>query len=122
VDQKDKGDWSVRPHARDEILPKAIAMCPALEGAQPLAAYAGLRPAGRGVNYLIRPSAACPGLVHAAAIRSTGLSASLGIAERVTDMVGQLGVPLAQERPLEPGDPPPSSGPWWRRTAEYLAA
>jgi glycerol-3-phosphate dehydrogenase len=122
VDQKDKGDWSVRPQARDEILPKAIAMCPALEGAQPLAAYAGLRPAGRGVNYLIGPSAACPGLVHAAAIRSTGLSASLGIAERVTDMVGQLGVPLAQERPLEPGDPPPSSGPWWRRTAEYLAA
>jgi glycerol-3-phosphate dehydrogenase len=97
-------------------------MWPALEGVRPIAAYAGLRPAGRGVNYLIGPSAACPGLVHAAAIRSTGLSASLGIAERVTDMVGQLGVPLAQERPLEPGDPPPSSGPWWRRTAEYLAA
>jgi glycerol-3-phosphate dehydrogenase len=122
VDQEDKSDWSVRPQARDEILPKAIAMWPALEGAQPLAAYAGLRPAGRGANYLIEPSAACPGLVNAAAIRSTGLSAALGIAERVTDMVGQLGVPLAQERPLEPGDPPPSSGPWWRRTAEYLAA
>ena len=121
VDQEDKSDWSVRPQAREEILPKAIGMCPALEGAQPIAAYAGLRPAGHGVNYVIGPSAACPGLVNAAAIRSTGLSASLGIAERVTDIVEQLGVPLAHERPLDPGDAPPSSGPWWRRTAEYLA-
>jgi glycerol-3-phosphate dehydrogenase len=122
VDEEDKDDWSVRPQARDEILPKATAMWPVLEGAQPIAAYAGLRPAGRGVNYLIGPSAACRGLVNAAAIRSTGLSASLGIAERVCEMVRQLGVPLAQERPLEPGDRPPSSGPWWRRTAEYRAA
>ena len=123
VDQEDKDDWSVRPQARDEILPKATAMWPALEGVEPIAAYAGLRPAGRGVSYLIGPSPACPGLVNAAAIRSTGLSASLGIAERVCGMVGQLGVSLAaQERPLEPGDRPPSSGPWWRRTAEYRAA
>jgi glycerol-3-phosphate dehydrogenase len=122
LDQEDKDDWSVRPQARDEILPKATAMWPALERAQPAAAFAGLRPAGRGVNYLIGPSPACPRLVNAAAIRSTGLSASLGIAERVCEIVGRLGVPLAQERPLEPGDRPPSSGPWWRRTAEYRAA
>jgi glycerol-3-phosphate dehydrogenase len=122
VDQEDKNDWSVRPQARDEILPNATAMWPALEGAQPIAAYAGLRPAGRGINYVIGPSAACPRLVNAAAIRSTGLSASLGIAERVCEMVRQLGVPLGPERPLEPGDRPPSSGPWWRRTAEYRAA
>ena len=122
VDQEDKNDWSVRPQAHDEILSRATAMWPALEAAQPIAAYAGLRPAGRGVNYLIGRSAACPGLVNAAAIRSTGLSASLGIAERVCEMVPQLGVPLDEERPLEPGDRPPSSGPWWRRTAEYRAA
>ena len=57
---------------------------PELEGAEPIAAYAGLRPAGRGVNYLIGPSRDCPGLVNVAAIRSTGLTASLGIAEHVT--------------------------------------
>ena len=32
-------------------MPKARACCPALEGAEPVASYAGLRPAGRGVNY-----------------------------------------------------------------------
>jgi glycerol-3-phosphate dehydrogenase len=121
VDQEDKDDWSVRPEARNEILPKATAVWPALEGAQPIAAYAGLRPAGRGVNYIIGPSLACPRLVNVAAIRSTGLSASLGIADRVCEIVEQLGVRLGPERPLEPGDRPPSSGPWWRRTAEHRA-
>jgi glycerol-3-phosphate dehydrogenase len=122
VDGDDKRDWTVRPKARTEILPKAAAMYPALESAEPVAAYAGLRPAGRGVNYLIGPSAACDGLVNVAAIRSTGLTASLGIAERVCSIVADLGVPLHDEERMEPAPPPPLAGPWWRRTAEYRSA
>ena len=119
VDQVDKDDWSVRPEAREEIHPAAVAMWPPLEGAEPIAAYAGLRPAGRGVNYLIEPSRACPGLVNVAAIRSTGLTASLGIAEYVCVMVQGLGVTLRREQPLEPGAPVQTEVPWWRRAAEY---
>jgi glycerol-3-phosphate dehydrogenase len=119
VDQEDKDDWSVRPEAWDEILPQATAMYPPLHDAEPVAAYAGLRPAGRGVNYAIGPSAACPGLVNVAAIRSTGLTASLGIAERVCAIVTELGVALGPERSLEPGPTDGRAGPWWRRTAEY---
>jgi glycerol-3-phosphate dehydrogenase len=90
-------------------------MWPPLEGCEPIAAYAGLRPAGRGgVNYLIGPSAVAPGLVNVAAIRSTGLSASLGIAEYVCEIV--LGTPLPEPVPLLPG-PPVAAGEWWRRTA-----
>jgi glycerol-3-phosphate dehydrogenase len=118
VDGEDKDDWSVRPEARAEILRSVTPMWPALEGAEPVAEYAGLRPAGRGVNYLIGPSAACPGLVNVAAIRSTGLTASLGIAEHVCAMVAGLGVRLAEERPLEAGPVPELDTPWWRRTAE----
>jgi glycerol-3-phosphate dehydrogenase len=121
VDGKDKRDWSVRPEARDEILPKAIAMCPPLEGVEPTFGYAGLRPAGRGVNYLIGPSLHSPGLVNVAAIRSTGLTASLAIAERVRSIVAEAGVALGPEEPLRPGDAPEPDGPWWRRTAEHLA-
>jgi glycerol-3-phosphate dehydrogenase len=121
VDQDDKDDWSVRPEAREEIHPAAVAMWPALEGAEPIAAYGGLRPAGRGVNYLIEPSRACAELVNVAAIRSTGLTASLAIAEYVSVLVAQLGVALRAERPLEPGAPPGSPVPWWRRAAEYHA-
>ena len=46
-DQDDKDDWSVRPGAFDEVMPKVVAMLPSLEGAEPIASYAGLRPAGR---------------------------------------------------------------------------
>ena len=118
-DQEDKSDWSVRTEAREQLLGKARAMLPALERAEPVASYAGLRPAGRGVNYLIAASTACRGLVNVAAIRSTGLSASLGIAEHVAALVAQQGVPLGPDRPLAPGAPPGSDRAWWRRTALY---
>jgi glycerol-3-phosphate dehydrogenase len=119
VDQEDKEDWSVRAQAREEILPKAAAMYPPLRDAEPIACYAGLRPAGRGVNYLIGPSRACPRLINVAAIRSTGLSASLGIGQRVSEIVGSLGVTLGPERELPPLPAPTIDGPWWRRTREF---
>jgi glycerol-3-phosphate dehydrogenase len=123
VDQEDPGDWSVRPEATEEILPQAAAMYPPLAGAEPVDAYAGLRPAGRGVNYVIGSSRAVPGLVNAAAIRSTGLTASLAIGERVREIVAGLGVQLGPERPLEPGRLETAfAGPWWRRSREYWSA
>jgi glycerol-3-phosphate dehydrogenase len=121
VDIDDKDDWSVRPDAAGEIVPKARAMLPALEGAQPVGSYAGLRPAGRGVNYVVGRSRVCEGLVNVAAIRSTGLSASLGIGERVVELVRALGVALGPERPLEPGVPEALGRPWWRVVAERRA-
>jgi len=122
VDLEDKRDWSVRERARDELIPKAAALYPPLAGAEAVFAYAGLRPAGHGVNYLIRSATSCPQLVHVAAIRSTGLTASLGIAQRVAEIVRSLGVPLGPERPLIGGPNRKLSGPWWRRTADYRVA
>jgi glycerol-3-phosphate dehydrogenase len=119
VDIDDKRDWSVRADARDEILPKAARMFPELENAEPIASYAGLRPAGRGVNYVIGPSAPESRLINVAAIRSTGLTASPGIAERVCEIVSGLGIELGPELPLRPGEPQAEAGPWWRRTAEH---
>jgi glycerol-3-phosphate dehydrogenase len=117
-DQEDKADWSVRPPAREELLAKARAMLTALEGAEPVASYAGLRPAGRGgANYVIGASTACRGLVNVAAIRSTGLSASLGIGEYVAGLVAAQGIVLQPDRPLPPAAPPAGDRPWWRRAA-----
>jgi glycerol-3-phosphate dehydrogenase len=121
VDLEDKGDWSVRPSAREEIVGKAAALHPPLADLEPVFAYAGLRPAGRGVNYLIGQSRVCPRLVNVAAIRSTGLTASLGIAARVSDIVGGLGVRLAPEAALADRELLIPDRPWWRRTAEYRA-
>jgi glycerol-3-phosphate dehydrogenase len=118
-DQDDKDDWSVRPEAAEEVLPKTRAMLPALEGAEPIACYAGLRPAGRDANYVIGPSEACPLLINVAAIRSTGLSASLGIGEYVTALVAEQGVALEPDRPLSPAPlaDVTRSEHWWARAA-----
>jgi glycerol-3-phosphate dehydrogenase len=110
VDQTDKEDWSVRPEALAEVRAKAAELLPEIADAEPVAAWAGLRPAGRGVNYLIRR--ATPELINVAAIRSTGLTASLGIAEYVAEII----VPGAQERPLPAVTVPPTREPWWRRS------
>ncbi|HEY1357010.1 MAG TPA: FAD-dependent oxidoreductase [Thermoleophilaceae bacterium] len=111
-DQDDKDDWSVRDEAWDEVVPKAVEMLPGLEGSEPIAAYAGLRPAGRdGVNYLI---GARDRFINVAAIRSTGLTASLGIAEYVAALVEEQGVQLGPERGLAPVAAPQSEEPWWR--------
>jgi glycerol-3-phosphate dehydrogenase len=120
-DQDDKGDWSVRPQASAEVIEKALALAPEIGGLEPIGAYAGLRPAGVGVNYVIESSRACPRLVHAAAIRSTGLSAALAIAERVTELLADIGVPMGSEGPLDRGEPQLPSEPWWMRSARYWA-
>jgi glycerol-3-phosphate dehydrogenase len=110
VDLEDKEDWSVRPEALAEVRAKAAELLPAIADAEPVASYAGLRPAGRGVNYVI--GRASDELVNVAAIRSTGLTASLGIAEYVAELV----LPGAVERPLPPVTVPPTREPWWRRS------
>jgi glycerol-3-phosphate dehydrogenase len=112
IDLEDKDDWSVRPQAVEEVRAKAAELLPALAEAEPVAAYAGLRPAGRGSNYVIGRSRQ-PGLVNVAAIRSTGLSASLGIAEHVAELVTGRG----DLRPLPRLAPPHTAEPWWQRSA-----
>jgi glycerol-3-phosphate dehydrogenase len=98
-------------------VPKAARLHPPLADLEPATAYAGLRPAGRGVNYVVEPSRACPGLIHAAAIRSTGLTSSLAIAERVAGIAAKLGIGLGDRARLEPATRS-STGAWWRRTAQ----
>jgi glycerol-3-phosphate dehydrogenase len=115
VDQEDRNDWSFRAQARAEIVAKAVTLHPPLEGAEPIHAYAGLRPAGRGSNYVIERSRACPGLVNVAAIRSTGLTASLAIAEYACALAPEL--ELGSEQPLAAGALPDVGRPWWRRRA-----
>ena len=118
-DHSDKEDWSVEPDAAELILEKARRMWPALEGAEPIAAYAGLRPAGRSAaNYAIAPSVHLPGLVDAGAIRSTGLTAALAIGERVASLLAAAaGLELDEQRQPVPLAASKPDEPWWRLAA-----
>ena len=123
-EREDKRDWSVEADAQGLILERACALWPALAGARPVYAYAGLRPAGReGARYVIGPSRTLAGLFHVAAIRSTGLSASLAIGEHVAAMLSeQAGVELGPARPLRAPARAGGDGRWWERAASYRAS
>jgi len=119
-EREDKRDWSVEADAAELILARALRMYPPLEHAEQVGAYAGLRPAGRNANYVIEGSRTLPGLIHVAAIRSTGLSASLGIGEHVVEMLAeQAAVELDRTRPLPAPAPRPATPRWWERAARH---
>jgi glycerol-3-phosphate dehydrogenase len=114
IDMTDKTDWSVREEAREALRERVSRLLPGL-APESVFAYAGLRPAGAGgENYLIGWSHYCDRLLNVAAIRSTGLTAALGIADHVcSDLLAIESKPV----PYVPASCPDSA--WWRRTAEY---
>ena len=75
---------------------KGIEMLPDLENYEITATYAGLRPASEHQDYQISADLA-PNYISVGAIRSTGLSAALGIARHVAGMLALGGLrPLAK--------------------------
>jgi glycerol-3-phosphate dehydrogenase len=114
VDMDEKTDWSVRAEAREALIAQAHQLLPDLEP-EPVFAYAGLRPAGRdGENYVIGWSEYNNRLLNVAAIRSTGLTAALGIADYVcTDLLALEPEELGYRQVELPG------GAWWLRAARH---
>jgi glycerol-3-phosphate dehydrogenase len=122
-EREDKRDRTVESDAAELILERAQRVYRALGQLEPLSAYAGLRPAGRASNYVIEHSRTLPGLIHVAAIRSTGLSASLAIGEHVLGMLARAGaidpgparaLPAPTPAPVAPEAPAEA---WWERAA-----
>jgi glycerol-3-phosphate dehydrogenase len=113
-DLDDKTDWSVRAEARLALIAQAHQLLPGLE-AEPVFAYAGLRTAGRdGENYVIGWSEHNSRLLNVAAIRSTGLTAALGIADYVcSDLLALEPEQIGYKPATLPG------GPWWLRAARH---
>ncbi len=125
-DREDKEDWSVEPDAAATILERVGRTYPPLETAEQIGIYAGLRPAGAGVNYVIEFSRRAERLLHVAAIRSTGLSASLGIGEHVVELLSDRGAitPLparALPVPRRLDEQSTEHRPWWARAAAHHA-
>lgn len=113
-DQDDKRDWNPRPAALAALRRQAVAVLPALEGVPVVDAWAGLRPAGRPHNYLCRFSERVPGMLHLAGVRSTGLSACLGLSSWALEQLRERGLPQRTPRPLS-APPPSTPQPWWER-------
>ena len=113
-DQSDKRDWRPRQAALERLRAQAVEVLPALEGVPVVGAWAGLRPVGHPHNYLCQFSERVPALLHLAGIRSTGLSACLGLSAWALEQLRDRGL---SPRPARAATvlPPTPAAPWWER-------
>jgi glycerol-3-phosphate dehydrogenase len=100
-DLHDKTDTSTSAKGLDMLWQKGQAILPALLEEEVTATYAGLRAATQHSDYQIRLHGdqryVCVG-----GIRSTGVSASLGIAEYVASLLGEAGLALERKTDFQP--------------------
>jgi glycerol-3-phosphate dehydrogenase len=93
IDQRDRVSRPVAGESARYLLDSAARILPRLTEHEVTAMYAGLRAATEHTDYQIHTDAtkryACVG-----GIRSTGLSASMAIAEHVAEQLGQIGLSL----------------------------
>jgi glycerol-3-phosphate dehydrogenase len=104
-DQQDRTDASVDRQTLQSLAAHAVRVIPALAGVPVTATYAGLRPASEAKEYRIR---ARPERrwITVGGIRSTGLTAALGIARHVADLYRAFGPAHAPlEEPVWPRVP-----------------
>jgi glycerol-3-phosphate dehydrogenase len=98
-DVADRSDVSTTRSGLAALLAAGHRLLPGLAGEEITATYAGLRAATEHPDYIIRVTGryAC-----VAGIRSTGLSASLGIAEHVAGLLAEAGLPLKPREAVAP--------------------
>lgn len=93
-DQDDRDHATVERATLQALMRRGEDILPALAGHEVTAVYAGLRPATEAKEYRIRTDLA-PGYICVGGIRSTGLSAALGIAAHVVRLAGRSDTALA---------------------------
>ena len=89
-EQEDRNHATVDKATLQALIRRGCEILPALAGHEVTAVYAGLRPATEEKGYRIRTDLA-EGYVCVGGIRSTGLSAALGIAAHVVRLAGFAG-------------------------------
>lgn len=92
-EQDDRDHASLDRETLKALMRRGAEILPALEGHEVTAVYAGLRPATEEKHYRIRTDLA-PDYICVGGIRSTGLSAALGIAAYVVRLAGRADTPL----------------------------
>ena len=98
VDHEDRGDRAVDAETLEQVFAAAQRLVPAVRREYAIKTFAANRPASDPI-YRIGRDATVENLVHAAGIRSTGVSSSPAAAEMVQGLLEELGMPVGEERP-----------------------
>ncbi|MDI1289097.1 MAG: FAD-dependent oxidoreductase, partial [bacterium] len=102
----DRGDTSTTEQGLEFLLSKAATIMPSLLDEEVTASYAGLRASTEHADYVVDVDAG-QRYVVLGGIRSTGLTASMALAERACDLIERSG----QRLPLRAIVPPPPRMP-----------
>lgn len=93
-DQEDKWDRATTPEGLAFVTEGCAKLVPRAPEMASIRQFAGLRAVCSEGDYVIRPSEKNQRMVHAAGIRSTGVSASPGIAELVAEKLEAAGLAM----------------------------
>lgn len=108
-DQADKHDFSTTAEGIARVLAETSQLVPGVAGLHFVRRFAGLRAVTDAGDYIIRRSPATPLLLHVAGIRSTGVSASPGIALHVAELLRAEGFLGPERSGLVPYAPVPAT-------------
>jgi glycerol-3-phosphate dehydrogenase len=97
-DREDRGDRAVDAPTLDHVFVAAHALVPSLRREHAIKTFAANRPASEPV-YRVGRDSAVENLVHAAGIRSTGVSSSPAVAELVRSLVAEIVPEAGEDRP-----------------------
>jgi glycerol-3-phosphate dehydrogenase len=95
---EDRDDRRTDGETLDAIMERGRRLVPSIAREHAIKVFAANRPAGDPV-YRVERDATVANLVHAAAIRSTGVSSSPAVAEHVRALLHDAGAPVGEDRP-----------------------
>lgn len=100
-DQKDKWDRSTTEEGIQYVKEQCDKLVPGVSEYPSIRQFAGVRAVCSEGDFVIRPATTNKHLVHAAGIRSTGLSASLGIAKLIKKELEKVGLEFVEKENYE---------------------
>lgn len=98
----DKEDRGVSRDGLWRALEGGRKLVPDLDPSMAIAQFAGCRAAGNLPDYLLEPASSVRGLIHAANIRSTGVTSSPAVAKRVIEILRHQGEKLRPKTNFQP--------------------
>ena len=100
-DVESKEDHGTTRAGRERVFRQVLTLVPSIRDRDVITAFAGLRPAATGNDFIIGPTRV-RGFINAAGIQSPGLTASPAIAEMVRDILLKEGLRLELRRDFDP--------------------
>ena len=85
------------PEGLAEVVELSLRTVPSVDTRQVITSFTGVRASEKSGDFILQESKKVPGLIHAAAIDSPGLTCCVAIAQSLTDLLVQAGLSLQQK-------------------------